>query len=124
MKMIGVELRSNYSDVYTIKHEVIDVLKETNTMYKLGNHSSLMYHCRSQITKNEINRVLFYDFEDRNDKRSDRIVLNIYDVCAADEVDTTVVRLRNTILEFTKAELAIRIMELKKLQEKINQIVV
>ncbi len=120
MKMIGVELSKFYSDKYRINHEVIEILKETNSMYKIGNQTGLTYCCRSQMSKSEMNRVVFYNFEDHNDNRSDCISLKVYGACSEDKVDETIVRLKNQILEFAKVEISSRMTSLLKLQETIN----
>lgn len=122
MKLIGVALNNFLSDEYRINHEVVEILKETNSMYKIGNQSSLIYCCRSQMSKSEMDRVVFYNFENRNDNRSDYISLKLYSACSDDKIDETISILKNQILEFAKSEIAKRMDSLIKLQDSINRL--
>ena len=124
MKIVGISLKYEgyVNRKLEINSKVIDILKETSLLYKIGNGTGLMFGCRSQFNKSEMDKIFFDNSLQTNDFKCNDISLKVYTVCSEDEVDKKILEYKNKIYQFAKEEILNRMILLTNFQNELNQL--
>jgi len=122
MKAVSVELNKKFSkDDFEFIVGITEVEKDTPVLYKIGNRA-LEFDCRSQIRKDEINKIYYANFDKRNNLRCDGISVKVITVCEDVEVDYIIEEYKKKLLRFAKDEILNRMQLLNKVKDKLDEI--